>query len=352
MFENIVKDGVMTRCVDYTVSFAGPGQYFRSEAATAHERGLPLYTMSNTGGLTWDIGVIPYEPVPFQWARRWEALLQAHRDWGLVGLMESHHFGWWPSVVSELAKWAYWEPAVSVPEMADQIAARDFGPVGGPLAVEAWQHWSDAIQDYVPTNEDQYGPFRVGPAYPLVFLAEPEEFPSAPFAHFGNRILSTKYRPHKPEDLPGEIGLLERMASRWAAGLACLTRAIELAPAGKQPEANRMLGLGQFIAHCLQTTINTKRWWLLKQQVQEGTDPARVAAALDELVKLGEAEIANAAATIPLVEADSRLGWEPSMEYMTDRAHLEWKIAQVQRVLDEEIPARRQELATGAPEPN
>jgi hypothetical protein len=28
------------------------------------------------------------------------------------------------------------------------------------------------------------------------------------------------------------------------------------------------------------------------------------------------------------------------MEYMTDRKHLEWKIAQLRRVLDEELPAR------------
>ena len=41
---------------------------------------------------------------------------------------------------------------------------------------------------------------------------------------------------------------------------------------------------------------------------------------------IAEDEIGNALRTIPLVEADSRLGYEPSMEYMCDRAHLEWKI--------------------------
>jgi hypothetical protein len=33
------------------------------------------------------------------------------------------------------------------------------------------------------------------------------------------------------------------------------------------------------------------------------------------------------------------------MEYMCDRAHLEWKIAQVTAVLEEEIPACRDGLA-------
>jgi len=344
MFEDVVKDGIVTRCVDYTASFEGPGKYFRSEAEAAHERGIPLYAMSNTGGLTWDIGVIPYEPIPFQWARRYRGLLEAHEKWGLVGLMESHHFGWWPSFVNELAKWAYWEPATTTEEMADRLARRDFGPEGGPLAVQAWEAWSDAIRDYVPTGEDQYGPFRVGPAYPLLFETEREPFPSAPYAHFGNRILKTAYTPHKPEDLEVEIGLLARMAGRWEEGIELLEQAIAAAPERKRAEARRTLGLGRFIRNCVQTAINTKRWWRLKQRLEAEAQPDRANAILDEMVALAEAEIANAEATIPLVEADSRLGWEPSMEYMADRSHLEWKIAQVRAVIDEEIPEYRRAL--------
>ena len=62
------------------------------------------------------------------------------------------------------------------------------------------------------------------------------------------------------------------------------------------------------------------------------------------LRELAKKEIDNAEATIPLVEMDSRLGWEPSMEYMTDKAHLEWKIRQVRNVLKNEIPQYRKLL--------
>jgi len=344
MFENIEKGGIMTRCVDYTASFAGPGQYFVSEAEAAHERGIPLYTMSNTGGLTWDIGVIPYEPIPFQWERRYRALHQAREKWGLVGLMESHHYGWWPSFVNELAKWAYWEPANMPQEMAPKLARRDFGPVGGPLAVQAWEAWSEAIRDYVPTGEDQYGPFRVGPAYPLLFEDETVEFPSAPYAHFGSRILKTNYTPHEPEDVPGEIALLARMASRWDQGVALLEQAVAATPDRKRVDAERMLGLGRFIGNCVRTAINTKRWWLLKQRLEAAEQREEAGDILDEMVELAEVEIANAEATIPLVEADSRLGWEPSMEYMCDREHLEWKIALLREVIDQEVPKYRRGL--------
>lgn len=344
MFENVEKDGIMTRCVDYTTSFEGPGVYFRTEAQTAHKRGIPLYSMTNTAGLSWDIGVIPYQPIPFQWERRYQAVLKAHEDWGLVGLMESHHYGWWPSFINELVKWAYWEPRTTTEAMAEKIAARDFSPAAAPLVMECWRLWSDAWRHYVPTNEDQYGPFRVGPAYPLLFQEERELFPDADYAHFGRDILSTHYNPHAPDDVPTEINLLEKMKSGFEAGLEKLRAALTLTPERKQYGAQRMLGLGQFIAYCVQTTINTKRWWLLKRDLLAATDGATADAIITQMQTLGEAEIANAQAAIPLVEADSRLGWEPSMEYMCDRAHLEWKIAQLRGVLDEELPGHRASL--------
>ena len=52
----------------------------------------------------------------------------------------------------------------------------------------------------------------------------------------------------------------------------------------------------------------------------------------------------NARETIPAVECDSRLGWEPSMEYVCDPWHLEWKIRQVESAL-REIATYRKILA-------
>ena len=343
MFEDVERRGTPTRCVDYTLSFAGPGKYFASEAQAAHQRGLPLYTMSNTGGQTWDFGVVPYEPVPFQWVRRHNALLRANEDWGLCGLMESHHMGWWPSIITDLAKWAFWRPSTTADEIIQQIARREFGDTGASAAVEAWEHWSEAILDYVPTDEDQYGPFRIGPTYPLLFPEEKTEIPSADHAHFGARIVNTPYRPHNPDIVGGEITCLQAMEERWMSGVEAMRRAVESAPPGKQENTRRMLAIGEFILHSVRTTIHVKQWWQLCRQLDAASDAQGRNALLDCMVELAEAEIDNVRSTMPLVEFDSRLGWEPSMEYMTDPAHLEWKTAQVQRVLDVEIPSYRQE---------
>lgn len=335
MFEDIEKDGIMTRCADYTVSFEGPGTYFSTEAQAAHERNLRLYAMANTGGLTWDIGVIPYQPIPFQWKLRYDALLKAQEDWGLAGLMESHHFGWWPSFVSELAKWSFWAPEVNYDEMVMRIAKRDFSAEAAALVVDTWKDWSAAWKDYVVTNEDQYGAFRVGPSYPFFLDSEPKPLPKVPYAHFGSDICMSDYVPHDPSIVSVEADILQRMKSKWCEGLQKLEKAMPMVPETKQDNALRMLNLGRFVANCIQTTINIKQWWQLKDRLKSTDNKQNKTALLQQMKDLLDMEMENVKATIPLVELDSRLGWEPSMEYMTDREHLEWKISVLEQALEE-----------------
>ena len=87
--------------------------------------------------------------------------------------------------------------------------------------------------------------------------------------------------------------------------------------------------------------MHVKRWYQEKCALLSGQGDR--AAIIERMRAIGEAEIQNARNTIPLVDFDSRLGYEPSMEYMCDRAHLEWKIRETQRAmraLDEPLPAQ------------
>ena len=351
MFETIHHDGVTNANVDYTISSVGPGHYFATEAAVAHERGIRLHAMVNTGGLTWDFGVIPYQPISQQWSERNQAVLNAHRDWNLTGLMENHHYGWWPSVVSELALANYWSPSVDPDEMIWRLALRDFGD-GAEQAVAAWQAWSAATCDYVPTNEDQYGPFRVGPAYPFTFIRTPV-MPVSDSALWGDLIVKTPYEPENLGTkvktaggirLAAEIASLERMLARWQEGLATLDAAIALAPAHKHDRNHRMRNLGAYIPHAIRTTINTKRWWQARARLLVEDDRDRASDLVDQLVTIGEDELANCESVIPILDADSRLGWEPTMEYLGDADHVRWKMAHLRHTLDHEIQRFRLSL--------
>ena len=101
-----------------------------------------------------------------------------------------------------------------------------------------------------------------------------------------------------------------------------------------------MLNLGEYICRCVQTTIHTKRWYQLDRRLAVDGGPREAREELcRRMVALAAAEQANAEAAIPCVERDSRLGWEPTMEYLGDAAHIRWKLGLLQDIVDNQIPA-------------
>lgn len=340
MFETGRLGQATSRCEDYTLSFAGPGQYFASEAQAAHERGIRLYAMSNTGGLTWDIGVIPYEPMPQQWLQRHQALREAQTRWGLCGLMESHHYGFWPSFISDLARETLESPVDDEAALARALSV--FGAEHADLVEQALSHWSKAITHYTPTVEDQYGAFRVGPAYPFC-LHHPLRIPEVTEGHLNKGF----YNPFYPVDNSGgkspsavrispEIASLEQMLTGLEAGLERL-RAI--------PNPNdallRLANMGAFMVCCVHTGIHAKHWHLLASRLKMESDAQKAASLCDQLEHLADTERENVQAAIPLVRADSRLGWEPKMGYCCCEEQLLWKLRELDYVVRVELRAYR-----------
>lgn len=345
MFEPKHYGPYQAHCADYTLSFEGSGGYFKSEAEAAKKRGIRLYSMTNTGGLAWDFGVIPYEPMPYQWLRRYNALREAKDTYGLSGLMESHHYGFYPSFVSKIAKLSFTEPRQSTEALAERVIKGEFGEENFEAANSALKLWSDAIRFYTPTDADQYGAFRVGPSYPFC-LNKNVPIPASPKAMFGNSICCPFYCSGADARdsllqlrLPEEIRSLETMRDLMAQGLDLLKKAPE-----QNEKLRELINLGSFILCSVITGLHAKQWYQLKCRFQAVESKDCAEQILNDMEQLLKEEKENAKAAIPLVEADSRLGWEPSMLYMTDREHLEWKIRQVDSVLNIEIPTYRKSL--------
>jgi len=331
MFEKLEREGVTDVIADYALHFEGPGKYFDSEAKEAARRNIKLYSMVNTAGATWDMGVIPYVPAPQQWARRYSAMKKYHDECGLCGLMESHHFGIYPSFITDLAKWMFHSPDTDINTILSRIAARDFSKETADRVTEAWNYLSEGIRHTVTNSNDQYGPYRIGPAYPLLFRKD-YTIPSVPWARFGgNTICRPKYRypletKEDFERINHEIRYNTKAIELYDKGADILFSVIDEIHPSKKQDATRLATLARFMARCAQTTVNTKKWHLARKSKDYAA-----------MYNVALAEIENAESTIPLVEYDSRLGWEPSMEYMCDREHIEWKIATTLQVLENEI---------------
>lgn len=327
-------NGLDTVVSDYTVTCPGPGANFSREAARAKVRGMELFTMCNTGGHTWDFGTAPYEPYPFLWAKRWNALVKANADWGLSGLMESHHYGWYPNFVSELAKEAYTIGGIPFDKHIRLIASRDFGEGNAEAAVAVWRDWSEKGAQHPPTLGNQYGPFRIGPAYPFEFggkRIELKDFPCPAHAPYGIEICHLNFteelwgeRMYYPELVPAELELLRPLAKSFLDGAARF-RAMAAGLSGRQSQkAAKMAVLGEYLGRTVLTGINMKRGAL-----------AWEAGDKKALAEIAREEYANAEAALKLVDADSRLGFECSMEYCGGREQIEWKLARMKKLYGE-----------------
>ena len=345
MFENYKHGNTTSTVCDYTLAFEGPGKYFESEAKAAKARGIKLYAMSNTGGLTWDMGTIPYQPMPYQWMRRYKSIRECNSNYGLCGLMESHHYGLWPSFISDLAKQCYIKENVDFEANLSQVLKAHYKDADIDVLKQALNYMSDASRCYTPSSADQYGAFRVGPSYPLCLTKE-INVPSEKFAHFGNSILCpmypAEYWTSKPyQNGPGifpilrvlpEIELLEQMRENVEKALE-LMYTIE----NKNDELLRLINLCEYIKHIVITGTNSKRFYYVRSKLNAETDPVKFRELIEEAKKIILEERQNALDTIPIVEKDSRLGWEPSMEYIGDKEHILWKVKHADYVLDYEI---------------
>jgi len=202
---------------------------------------------------------------------------------------------------------------------------------------------------HCPTsNEDQYGPWRVGPAYPFIFhpyitrtmRSREFIFPTSAHAERGGVIVETFYQPFENRNQsPGilrfrsDMPELAKMLELWEEGLRILEAAMPLVLPEKFEAAERFHSLGVFFRNSIITVIHTKEWYMLNVKLLNANNKEEINTYLDQLEKIANDEINNALNTIPAVENDSRIGWEGSMEYACDRWHLEWKVRQVKSTL-------------------
>lgn len=353
MGETPVREGVAHRVADYTLYFVGPGHYFSTEAEYASEQGLRFYSMTNTGGRTWDMGCAPYLPAPYRWMERYAGMRQAHDTFGLHGTMECHHYGFYPSFITELAKWAFHSPTPDLNEILEKIVDRDFDPSVREQVLRAYHLFGDGVHHATAKNHDQYGPCRIGPAYPFILFDHQDvQIPTVSYAHFGgNKITVPVYAKNSYGTMAGlfkddevtrtflhELEGFKKSEQFYTEGCALLESALDAVPDSKKDNARRILGVAQFILHTYRTVVHMKEFYLRKEQLLD-THGEKRNQMVDEMLEICRSEYANAEDTVQYVEFDSALGYEASMEYMCDPAHIEWKLNLLRDLIDRELPS-------------
>lgn len=345
MFQNLPTNyGITERVCDYSVAFDGPGDYFISEAEVARKRGITLYTQANAGGRTWDFGTMTYEPFPQQWMRRYVSMRDCNEKYNLTGVMECHHFGFWPSFITKIEKLAF-EKFSDTPKNILERVVGEFSEGQTEQVLKALDFWSDAIRLYMPTDDEQYCAMRVGPAYPLALGLYPKAPKSLQTENllFGGGICE-EY--HLQSGRRSSEGLFTLHSVRMRVEMKILADAISLVKKGinilkslekKNDELDRLINMGEYMVCCFTTDVNVKKMYILRQKLFIASTNKDVERIIFNIRSLGNKEIKNAEKALKVVDKDSSLGYEPSMGYGGDRAHIEWKIRQVKYMMDYEL---------------
>jgi len=301
---------------------------------------------SQTSGRTWDFGMVPYEPMPYQWIKRYKGLIEASKTWDLKMIYENIHYAFHPSIISELEKYMFFtsfDGGYTPEQWLEKLIERDFGAENANCIDEAFKFFSEGITKYPATNEDQYGVFRTGPSYPF-WMVNPKlglnplpEDGMIPVSRFNaDKYYFSWYTPDIAgrNSLPGvrifdEIALITEMRDSFIKGFTTLNEI-----QGETVNLIKLKALAKFMINSCTTAINYKNFYIKLQQLSCVGDKLKAQVLIDEIERILIQERENAQDTISAVKVDSRIGWEPEEDYLCDEKALLWKIRQIDHELN------------------
>jgi hypothetical protein len=300
----IDRGGVKSSIGEYSLSTVGPGERAKARWRAAHALGLKTAAKVQTSA-SWEFSAIPYLPVMNLVAEHARNLTEAGAD----GVMLSWSLGCYPSPNLEIFQKSK-RGQTGIDSVLDAVAKEHYGD-SAPTARQAWTAFSDGFREYpfcVGTLYD--GPQHMGCANPL--YPEPTGFRAT--------MVGIPY-----DDLNSWRGPYP--ADVWTAQIAKICagfdRGCALYRTMPGTEARREWGLFRAAELHFASSINQANFVLARDKKD------RVA-----MKAIAAAELANAKAELPLVQADSRIGYECSNHYFFVPQDLREKILCCRAIMD------------------
>jgi hypothetical protein len=224
------------------------------------------------------------------------------------------------------------------------LAARHFGAAVAEDVVAAWEIMSRAHDAFPGSIPVMYtGPISRGPNFLFMFDQIDHRFPNSWLLDKeieGDRLdWAVPFGPEK---------VLECYRSEVAQGspaVAMLQAVIEKTTGEDRRRLQRETGVMQFHLIQTQSAANVVDFLLTRNAYYASQDAAEKRELLDRMEAICRDEMANAAAAIPLLQADPRLGWHgEAYGYMIAPELIEQKVTGLQDILNHRIAEERGKL--------
>ncbi len=319
----ITRGGIASTVGEYSLSAVGPSQRTVARWDAAHAAGLKTMAKVQTGA-TWEFCVIPYLPVMDLVA---EHALNLSRS-GADGVMLSWSLGCYPSPNLKLFQTVR-RGDTGIDGMLDRVAESEYGKEAVPALRRAWTLFSDGFREYPFHIGTIYnGPQHMGPANPLYF--EPTGYQATMVGIPYDDL--DRWRSIYPAEI--WIGQMEKVRQGFARGCEAYRKVIETCAEANRAKAEREWGTYRAAELHFTSCVAQGRFILARERFRTATDDAGREAARAEMARLAREELATAKELLPLVRADSRIGYECSNHYFYIPQDLREKILCCRAVLE------------------
>jgi hypothetical protein len=318
----IERGGIKSNVGEYSLSAPGPGPRATSHWELARAAGLKTVAKVQAGS-TWEFCVIPFLPVMDLVAEHACHLSSACVD----GVMLSWSLGCYPSPNLQVFQKAR-GGAQSADDILNELAESIYGKSGAPLARQAWTAFSDGFREYPYHISSLYrGPQHMGPANPLHLKA----------TGYSSTMVGFPY-----DDLKGWLSIypldvwikqMEKVQAGFAKGCALYEELAKAVDADKRAAVLHELTPYRAAALHFESMVNQARFIDARDKL--AVDESNRAEYVKVMREAAGAELDVAKRMLPLVQADSRIGYESSNHYFYIPQDLREKIINCRYVLSQ-----------------
>ena len=326
--------------LDYWLSYVGPGEVMADSMEINRRRGVRTYAKIQACS-SHEISSVPYVPAPGILYDKYRFM----RENGISGVLQCWYFGNYPCMMNKAASELSFEPFFpSRREFLEHLAGIYWGSKASRVA-DAWEKFEEGYRNFpVSVSFEWFGPMQDSPAVPLHLLPVDHAMPGTWLVRDmvgGDRIGECLTDGHTIEEA---CELSKRMYTAWQEGNAILS---SIPDEGKLDRTEQK-SVASAISILFESGYDVLRFYELRRHLGIGLgDPTAV---LDEMEAIVRAELAHSRALIPLCEADGRLGYHSEAHgYKFFKEKLEWRIAELERLLATEFCEVRERIAAGQP---
>ena len=297
---------------EYSLSYTGPSKEFKDHNRICKTQGRNHYAKIQVG-TTCECFAVPYLPIPYKLYKKFAEI----KKYKIKGMVASWTFGGYPGLMLELAKYLTTDNNFSIEEILLKIAKEDYE---NPDMIKAWKIFSEAIEDYPFSNNVVYfSPINFGPFFPIYY----------PRKNRKNSIyyLGDDYK-HWTEPFGPELFItqFEKLKRQWEKGVRVL-KSIR----NKNNEIKAEFNVATaFLCH-VNSALNITKFYVEEEKLGNKTevDKRKI---LNNMLKLIRSEQKNVTECLKIAGIDSRIGYQPEVQYCYRQIDLIEKIIKCKNI--------------------